>query len=572
MFWQSTSRFCTRHALRGAAAFLMLLQPGPGFAWEQPHGDPTNSGFAIVQTRQATSGSVSIPNIGSFAPGAGPVVAKDGTVYIGNEQGKLMAFRADGAPYWSRDIARGQSIVASPMIDSEGNVYVIGVRTVRDHTVTPTVTRRDSTLHKFTAGGGWLYQVPFPQQGNGGAATAAPNLWRHNGAEAIMIPISYANPLTGGFETRLLAFSTGGQVLADARVGVEVPTVTGGSDYPTWQVYLCLVPPFLGCLAPAGFSLGLGGPIAQPTPTAAVFTFAGGGTPFIMAADGFENIAGFTFDAGSATLTERFRVTEDNPKVHAFTSTPMVLPDGHTLVTVPGGLRFVGPNMNQVATVKDARSFGPPTRLASGKVVVVSGPDAVILTSDGKVERRIALGSSSVASAAASSNQFFVSTADALLSFDTSTLEQVGRFDWVGGGLNPPAIGPKGHVYAIASNILFVFPPPKKIAGDAKVGQPAGTGVVQIDPAPPTAQPSSQLYHPPLTAGGNRLFACEELDEDDCGKGDHRAISLAWCQKQGYAKVKGFDVDKRKVTAETLDGRFCSKKTCRVFDSIGCEM
>jgi hypothetical protein len=43
-------------------------------------------------------------------------------------------------------------------------------------------------------------------------------------------------------------------------------------------------------------------------------------------------------------------------------------------------------------------------------------------------------------------------------------------------------------------------------------------------------------------------------------------------RKQGYAQVKGYDVDGRKVKAETLDGRFCSKSKCKVFDSIACEM
>jgi hypothetical protein len=75
-----------------------------------------------------------------------------------------------------------------------------------------------------------------------------------------------------------------------------------------------------------------------------------------------------------------------------------------------------------------------------------------------------------------------------------------------------------------------------------------------------------------MTTNGNRLFACLELDQDDCGKGDYKDVSLAWCQKQGYAKVKGYDVDSRKVKAETLDGKFCSKNKCKVFDSIRCEM
>lgn len=33
-----------------------------------------------------------------------------------------------------------------------------------------------------------------------------------------------------------------------------------------------------------------------------------------------------------------------------------------------------------------------------------------------------------------------------------------------GGGTSPPTIGPKGQVYAIASNILLVFPPPLQLA------------------------------------------------------------------------------------------------------------
>ncbi len=552
-----------------AVVSLLLLASADVAAWERPHADGTNSGHVNVQTKAALAGSVSIPDIGSFAAGVGPVAAPDGTVYLGNEQGKLMAFRADGTPYWSRDIAPGESIAASPVIDSMGNVYVIGIKSVRDHTVTPTVTRLSSTLHKFTAGGGWLYQMPFPEHGTGGATTAAPNIWRYNGAEAIVVPISYPNPLTGGYETRLIAFSTGGQVLADARVGVAVPTVTGGSDYPEWQVYLCMLPPFLACLTPSGFTVNASGKqIIQPTPTAAIFTYAGGGTPFILVADGFQNVVGFTFD--NTTLTEIFRVTESDESYHAFTSTPMVTPDGHTLVAAPEGLRFVGPNMVKVPTVRDVYTFGPPTLLQNGKVAVVSGTGDLAILDGGTVETRIPLGSWSIASPASSNNQVFVSTADALFTFDAGTLQEVGRFDWVGGGLNPPAIGPKGQVYAIASNILFVFPPARTAPLNGANVNGQDLPLISVDPGAAT-QPASQVYHPPLTAGGNRLFACLALDGDDCGPGDYGQISLGWCQHQGYAKVTGYDVDTRKVKAETLDGHFCSKKKCKVFDTIGCE-
>jgi hypothetical protein len=115
-----------------------------------------------------------------------------------------------------------------------------------------------------------------------------------------------------------------------------------------------------------------------------------------------------------------------------------------------------------------------------------------------------------------------------------------------------------------------VFPP--KLSVDTTIRQPQSGLTVATNPDPATTQPQEQTYQPPMTTNGNRLFACEELDQDDCGKGDHKDISLAWCQKQGYPKVKDFDVDSKKVKAETLDGRFCSKNKCKVFDTIACQM
>ena len=65
-----------------------------------------------------------------------------------------------------------------------------------------------------------------------------------------------------------------------------------------------------------------------------------------------------------------------------------------------------------------------------------------------------------------------------------------------------------------------------------------------------------------MTANGNRLFACEELDQDDCGKGDYRHRD-GLLQEAGLCRRRDFDVDSKKVKAETLDGRFCSKNECR---------
>ncbi|MBX7201172.1 MAG: hypothetical protein K1X51_17530 [Rhodospirillaceae bacterium] len=77
---------------------------------------------------------------------------------------------------------------------------------------------------------------------------------------------------------------------------------------------------------------------------------------------------------------------------------------------------------------------------------------------------------------------------------------------------------------------------------------------------------------PPLSKNGYRLFACLELDGEDCGKEDHREIANQYCAKEGYSEAT-YKVESRKVKAETLEGgEYCSTKKCKVFQSITCNV
>jgi hypothetical protein len=566
------------------AVGAVALAGTPASAWEFAHGNRDNSGFANVVTAPAGKGSLSVPGLGKFAPGAGPVVALDGTVYVGTIEGKLVALHADGSPFWSRDITPGQSIVASPVISSDGSVYVIGVGVERENR--PDARVASATLHHFTSTGAWLNQIAFPQHGEvGPAALSPPNIWRSGSAEAIMIPAAYRNKVTGGYSVRLIAFSLTGQVLDDKVVINITPQTFGGSGRPSWMDASCLVP-VLGwgvCLGAREYTPPSSGPLLKtaPAPGVGIFTFAGGGTPFILVSDHYKDLVGYTFS--SQRLTETFRVHDNNGFMR---TPPMILPDGHSLIGVQGlerdnigaetpasggRIAFAGPNGNKIAPVAlVVATQAAPTRMADGRVAVVDGAGGVVIVKDGKPFNGMQGAGRSIASAAASRTHLFVSGTDGFVTYDTNSLAEVARFPWVGGGLNPPVIGPKGHVYAIASNILFVFPP--KLSVDTTIRQPQSGLTVATNPDPATTQPQEQTYQPPMTTNGNHLFACEELDQDDCGKGDHKDISLAWCQKQGYPKVKDYDVDSKKVKAETLDGRFCSKNKCKVFDTIACEM
>jgi hypothetical protein len=561
-----------------AAAIALASHFTAARAWEFAHGNRDNSGFANVVTAPAGKGSLSVPGLGKFAPGTGPVVAPDGTVYLGTIEGKLIALHADGSPFWSRDITPGQVIVASPAISSDGSIYVIGVGIERENR--PDARVASATLHHFNNTGAWLGQIAFPQHGEiGPAALSPPNIWRSGSAEAIMVPALYRNKVTGGHSVRLIAFSLTGQVLDDKVVKNITPQSFGGSSKPTW---FCMVPVvgWSGCLLGSDYVSPSGPATTRPASGVGIFTFAGGGTPFILVSDHYKDLVGFTFS--SQQLIETFRVHINDGFMR---TPPMILPDGHSLIGVQGSTQgdlgaevpagggrivFAGPNGTKIAPVAlDSATQAAPTRMADGRVAVVDGAGRVVILKDGMPFTGMDGAGRSIASAAASRTHLFVSGESGFVTYDTNSLAEVARFPWVGGGLNPPVIGPKGHVYAIASDILFVFRPPKSV--NSTIQQPQSGVTIATNPDP-TTNPQEKLYDPPLTTGGNRLFACEELDQDDCGKGDHKDISLAWCQKEGYPKVKGYDVDSRKVKAETLDGRFCSKNKCKVFDSIACEM
>jgi hypothetical protein len=127
--------------------------------------------------------------------------------------------------------------------------------------------------------------------------------------------------------------------------------------------------------------------------------------------------------------------------------------------------------------------------------------------------------------------------------------------------------------YGMANNVLFVFPPPAPATVAPKVANPDGPLVFNPTPpaATPAATPASKRYSGPTTNAGHRLFACQELDGDDCGKSTNAAIALAFCEEQGFTQVAKVDTETKKVKAARLDGQFCTRSKCEVFDEIVCK-
>ncbi|MBL8658271.1 MAG: hypothetical protein JNM75_00795 [Rhodospirillales bacterium] len=448
-------------------------------AWEHPHGNGANNSFADVNTAPAGAGLLSVPGLGSFAPGAGPVIAPDGTVYLGTTEGRLIALRADGGELWAAQLPSLQGIVSSPVIGTDGSIYVVGLSLpVRDHREGSVVTVYQAWLHKFAQTGERLWDAPFPAQRNralpyyGPRLTGAPNIWRLGAEEYAIVPVVYRS---FGREYHVVAFPARGGTPVSRRVSYIPDSVTGGSDWNWWNWWE--VP----------FDHGVEvDPIALPgLPPVAVYTLPGGGTPWIMASDRVHDTVGMTFDPAQG-FYEHVRVRDAN---RAMLSAPSALPDSHTTVgTNSGEVVFVGPSQIVIPPVNAfggttdpeyaPRIFASLTLTADPSLAVVVGLDGqYALLRRNTVEYRTRLGGPSVVPAAASRTNVFVSTDNALVTFNSDVTSELRRFPWLGGGTSPPAIGPSGRVYAIASNILFIFPPPRQ--------RPRPEGPVGGDRPPP---------------------------------------------------------------------------------------
>lgn len=581
-----------------AATFLAA----PALAWQTAHGAPDNTGTVNVQTARAVKPMATNGALGDIAPGAGPVIAPDGTLYLGNMRGTLMAFGPDGTLAWSRDIGGFQSILTSPAIGTDGSIYVIGSAYVRDNTTNPATQKRITELHKFSPGGGWLWHRPFPGTDLSGAFPGSPNILRMSGGDVVIVPSG------GTYAARLTAFSgDSGAVLAHHTVTSRPPAISGGAS---WEDVMCAVVQIGGA---CGFSKTLPGPAQQdklppqlkiPFPSVAIFAPAAD-APLILMSDGFQDLVGFSF-SGSA-IEERFRVHDEK---RYLSSPPLAWPDGHAMINTGGHetspqVMYAGLGFSTIRAVAPY-SQATPSALGNSRHALVHRFGGLTVMSGVTILKQVALPGHSIAAAAVSQNQIFVSTASALHTFDKASLKELGTFSWSNGGLSQPVIGPQGHVYALADDILYVFGPPLAVIGGGVLANP-GT-LPEIEPVAPQVQPlpqpsggvlvdrtmpglqsvpelqqidpqslpeiqqdlPSMTYEPPLTAGGNRLFACLELDGDDCGNSQMRGVAENFCRTQGFDRAEDLDVESKRIVAETLDGRFCSKKKCKVFDQIVC--
>ena len=479
-----------------ATALLAAGSPSPAATWDHVHGDAANSGFASVWTSPAVHPENTVTDIGTYAPGAGPVIGPDGTVFIGNRQGELRALHPDGTRSWQRTLGPpAQEIHAAPVVDIDGSIYVVGTLSYTDGNAMPPAFHGETRLYRFDPGGAllWVRQLPSPLAGAvpgtiDAAVTGAPNIWRAGGNAAIILPAVYRTSYGGVIV--LLAFSLpNGNLVASyfiSNIGNGVSS--GSAEFPGYLRF-CLPPP-----APsAADTLPRG--LLIPHPDVAVHTFPGGAAAWIIAA-GLHETIGLNLSPTSG-FTELFRKERSGPET---LSAPLVLPDAHA-VEVTDTLT-VDDDCNRVVDAGGLVTFSRPNSAPKGDLTFSPGAGAMpASTADGRLILAHSFGveilpgsttspaahidypAEFMASPAVSLGHFFVSTASSLRTYEVRTLALAGEFDWTGGGQSGPAIGPDGRVYALAANQLLIFPkPPCEVAAFCEPPWTTSGGIVTTFP------------------------------------------------------------------------------------------
>jgi hypothetical protein len=182
--WDAYANWPRRAVLAPFILALWAMAAAPAAAWDQWHGDAANTGFVDTVTLPADVPVRKVSGIGPIAPGAGPVIGPDGTVYLATADGVLSAFMPGGDLKWRRSSSTGNAFRSSPAVSAQGDVvYVIGGRVVHDHRNGPAVIRNQTKLFRYNQSDGvQLSATDFPPHDPpahyGMSTTAAPVLWR----------------------------------------------------------------------------------------------------------------------------------------------------------------------------------------------------------------------------------------------------------------------------------------------------------------------------------------------------------------------------------------------------------
>lgn len=436
---------------------LILLMSSPSFAitWNQFRANDLNNGFIPVQTTLAEN-PIWTKDVGPIN-GTSPVVASDGTIYVGNERGVLIAVNPDGTTKWRRELQRGWKC-STPSISDNGNIYINcnfrGYVTDHRQGEPKRYFVQQSKIFSLNPEGGirWSYTPPTVTLDNKYRSpfffTSVPKVLNDNGATYILLVEAYwdDNLMQRNF---LIALNDQGE-LVDARYLSEAAfgEITGGG----------------------GFRSGGGEIGSKPLPSHAYkpensigivnFPLGEFTQPIIIVSDMSHTITAFEWRnqglstqlwsrGGSRTIFDYYQTS---PSIHYGGLVIFGRSDGRMVFLDP----WTGEELNKPWPKLGSGVYSTPASFLRQIYLITHEGEFVALDSDGSVWKKLQLGAESMSSVAYSANHLYVNAADGIytMSFEG---EKEAFFPFTGGGNSSPAISNKGRVYALGGSGLFAF-------------------------------------------------------------------------------------------------------------------
>lgn len=418
--------------------------PRPG-SWPVFHGENANHGALFVATDFALEPKWSV-DVGPVLYSS-PVVGGNGSVYVGDLNGRLHAISRFGSKRWMLDFTPAMGsppamINSSPAVSDNGAIYVVSTEVVAEETFR-------STLHVVGSNGALIRSTPLPEEGY---TTSSPKIWRFDGEDHIFLYVRE------GFDSAaLLVFDALGQVVAREAMFCNTP-VTGSS--PIWDALgtffeLMHDAFFDGDLGIEFDTSGTSTPLSERfgwlDPTVAIVDEPGlieEGRPLIVVVDKACFVKAFEW--AEPRLVERWSDRHE----FLFQSSPAVAEAGRVIVTgdreghVRGRDLITGDelweqDLDDGPIMSTAATFG-----GSIAYVLTEEHIAGLDTADGTLLLRQPTTGRSAASPVLTGSKLYVSSRADLASYSLDLRDHVhihqGR-----GGLATPAVGADGTIYAV---------------------------------------------------------------------------------------------------------------------------
>ncbi len=435
---------------------------------KQYHSDGPNQGFVTIQTEQALNPRWQM-EIGPVAY-ASPVIGADGTIYIGNLKGELVAVNPDGSLKWKRilsaNTAESKSVVitGSPAIGSDGNIYAISTldRTVRDHRNGSTQVRKErrSSLYSLDPSGNLRFRYDFPQntfpQGIGAYTSSSPKLWGGPENLLIFVPAIYR---TAGMAVELLVINQNGNLIYKADVSSYPPIPLVGEG-PGLGEILDAIWDFIS--SPVDFDTsGVGTSLEEqfgwPEPTLAIVDYPQFGTqPFIIVDDNYKNLSAFKWQF--PILVPIWTNKSSSGRLH---SSPAVFANGVLAVGGKNGtLEFYEAKTGKEIWkpwYKAGKPIIAPPSSFGRQVYFVAGKKLIVLDSNSSLWKERSLQGSCLSAPVLSANFAYVAANDGLYTFSFDLQDMRKNTDVIG-GVSSPVIGDDGSIYVMdLKNTLWAF-------------------------------------------------------------------------------------------------------------------